>query len=77
LRKLAAAGTVKPGADVVAVLTGNVLKDPDYIYRYHTGQLLTPSGVAIQSRFGNAPRVVPNDADRIAAVLEETAAPSA
>ena len=29
-------------ADVVAVLTGNVLKDPDYIYRYHTGELESP-----------------------------------
>jgi hypothetical protein len=26
-------------ADVVAVLTGNVLKDPDHIYHYHTGVL--------------------------------------
>ncbi|MGO9239570.1 MAG: threonine synthase [Bryobacteraceae bacterium] len=75
LKKLVAAGIVKPGEDVVAVLTGNVLKDPDYIYRYHTGQLLTPAGVAIQSRFGNAPRTVPHDADRIAAVLEEAAGP--
>jgi len=73
LKKLVAAGTVKPGDDVVAVLTGNVLKDPDYIYRYHTGQLKTPSGAAIESRFGNAPRVVPNNAERIAAILEETA----
>ena len=29
---------------MVAVLTGNVLKDPDYIYRYHTGQLEAPGG---------------------------------
>jgi threonine synthase len=72
LRKLVAAGIVRPGEDVVAVLTGHVLKDPDYIYRYHTNQLKTPSGVPIQSNFGNAPRVVPNDPDRIAAVLEES-----
>ena len=38
IRKLTAAGTIRRDADVVAVLTGNVLKDPDYIYRYHTGQ---------------------------------------
>ena len=57
---------------MVAVLTGHVLKDPDYVYRYHTNQLKTPSGVAIQSNFGNAPQVVPNDPDRIAAVLEES-----
>jgi threonine synthase len=56
-------------ADVVAVLTGNVLKDPDYIYRYHTGELKAPDGSAIQSTFGNRPVVVPNDADRITELI--------
>ena len=37
IRKLTAAGAMRPDADVVAVLTGNVLKDPDYIHRYHLG----------------------------------------
>jgi threonine synthase len=54
---------------VVAVLTGNVLKDPDYIYRYHTGELEAPGGLKIQPTFGNKPIVVPNDADKIAALL--------
>jgi threonine synthase len=65
IRKLTAAGTIASSADVVAVLTGNLLKDPDYIYRYHTGTLETPSGSAIHPRFANRPVVVPNDADRI------------
>ena len=39
IRKLMTAGVMNREADVVAVLTGNVLKDPDYIYRYHTGVL--------------------------------------
>lgn len=69
LRKLMAAGIVKRGDKVVAVLTGNVLKDPDYIYRYHTGQLQAPSGEPIAPAFGNQPVVVPNDADRISALL--------
>jgi len=69
IRKLRAAGAIAADADVVAVLTGNVLKDPDYIYRYHTGTLEGPGGVAIRAEFGNAPTVVPNDADRIAALL--------
>jgi threonine synthase len=56
-------------ADVVAVLTGNVLKDPDYIYRYHTGALEAPDGTRIMPNFGNAPTVVPNDADQIAGLL--------
>ncbi len=57
-------------ADVVAVLTGNVLKDPDYIYRYHTGALKAPDGSEIRPNFGNAPVVVPNDAEKITALLQ-------
>ena len=71
LRKLRATGVVARDADVVAVLTGNVLKDPDYIYRYHTNQLSTHDGMKLNSTYGNHPTVVPNDADRIASVLGE------
>jgi threonine synthase len=69
IRKLTAKGVIGRQADVVAVLTGNLLKDPDYIYRYHTGQLKGPDGELLQSRFGNRPTVVPNDADAIANIL--------
>ena len=69
IRKLRAAGLMRGDEDVVAVLTGNLLKDPDYIYRYHTGQLTTPSGTKIVSTFANQPTVVPNDPDRIADLL--------
>ncbi|MEX2262050.1 MAG: threonine synthase [Bryobacteraceae bacterium] len=72
IRNLTAAGIVRSDADVVAVLTGNVLKDPDYIYRYHTNQLQDPSGRPIKPNFGNQPIVVPNDADRIAALLSQS-----
>ena len=69
IRKLTASGLIARDADIVAVLTGNVLKDPDYIYRYHTGALEAPDGSRIRSTFGNEPVVVPNDADRIAKIL--------
>ncbi|MCC6363463.1 MAG: threonine synthase [Bryobacterales bacterium] len=69
IRKLVSAGAIDGEADVVAVLTGNVLKDPDYIYHYHTGQLKGPDGAGIRATFGNQPVVVPNDAERIAALL--------
>jgi threonine synthase len=72
IKKLTAARVIRSGDDVVAVLTGNVLKDPDYIYRYHTGQLKDPEGRPIESRFGNNPVIAPNDADAIAKILEET-----
>lgn len=68
-RKLTQAGKIERTADVVAVLTGNVLKDPDYIFKYHTGQLEAHGSGAIHSTFGNRPVVVPNDPDRIAALL--------
>jgi len=71
IRKLTRAGTIAAGADVVAVLTGNVLKDPDYIHRYHTGKLKSPDGMLLRSTFANAPVVVPAEADRIAALLGE------
>jgi threonine synthase len=69
IRKLTAAGTIATGADVVAVLTGNVLKDPDYIHRYHTGALNAPDGTLLRSTYANPPVVVPAEADRIAALL--------
>jgi threonine synthase len=71
IRKLTAQGVIEGTADVVAVLTGNVLKDPDYIYRYHTGQLTAPDRTKILPRFGNQPVVVPNDAEAIERILNQ------
>jgi threonine synthase len=71
IRKLTAAGTIAASADVVAVLTGNVLKDPDYIHRYHTGALNAPDGTPLRCTYANPPVVVPAEADRIAALLGE------
>ncbi len=71
IRKLTAAGIIDRGADVVAVLTGNVLKDPDYIYKYHTDKLEAPGGIKIRSTFGNRSMVVPNDPARIEALLQK------
>jgi len=69
ITKLRAAGVIAPGDDVVAVLTGHLLKDPDYVYKYHTGQLATPGGVPIRGAFENRPVVVPKDPRRIAGIL--------
>lgn len=73
IRKLVRAGTIEPGADVSAILTGHLLKDPDYVYHYHSGQLKTPSGEPIQSTFGNAPVTVPNDRAEIKDLLQRSA----
>ena len=69
IRKLTARGVMRPDSDVVAVLTGNVLKDPSYIHQYHTGVLKTGDGTPIRSSFGNPPVVLPNDPAKIAEFL--------
>ena len=39
IKKLVAAGSIDPAEDIVAILTGHVLKDPDYVVSYHRGEL--------------------------------------
>ncbi|MCI0336329.1 MAG: threonine synthase [Acidobacteria bacterium] len=57
IRKMAAAGSIRPDEDLVAILTGHVLKDPDYTVNYHSGTLSytdkSRERVAIESRYGN------------------------
>jgi threonine synthase len=72
IRKLTADGRMRNDSDVVAVLTGNVLKDPDYIFKYHTGALKTPAGEAVPATYGNRPVVVPNDPVHIARLLDQS-----
>jgi len=69
IRKLTARGVMRADADVVAVLTGNVLKDPGYIHEYHTGVLRAPDKSLIQATFGNPPVILPNNAEQIAEFL--------
>jgi threonine synthase len=71
IRKLTAAATIPPDSDVVAVLTGNLLKDQDYIYQFHTGTLKAPDGTPIRSALENSPTVVPCDAAQIERLLGE------
>lgn len=69
-RKLVAAGTIGPGEDVVAILTGHVLKDPNYILGYHSGELEC-AGRPITSRFANQPRALPADPARIEQAIRD------
>jgi threonine synthase len=69
IRKLTAAGVVRPDSEVVAVLTGNVLKDPDYIHRYHTGVLELASSGKIRSTLGNPPLLAKFDLAEIKSVI--------
>jgi threonine synthase len=69
IRKLIRAKVIKNDSEVVAVLTGNVLKDPTYIHEYHTGVLRHPAGPPLRSTFANPPHVLPNDRIKIADFL--------
>ena len=44
IKKLVAAGHIRADEDVIAVLTGHMLKDPDYVSQYHRGTLGLDSG---------------------------------
>jgi len=69
IRKLTDAGIIEEHSDVLAVLTGNVLKDPNYIHEYHTRVLTDPNGTPIQPNFGNPPTVLPADSSVIASFI--------
>jgi threonine synthase len=62
IRKLA----IKEDESVVAVLTGHVLKDTDYVMKYHSGSLVAPDGAGIAGNFANAPKsLTTDDAEKI------------
>ncbi len=64
LRRLAAAGSVDRDETIVCVLTGHLLKDPDYTVDYHFGRL-THDGAPIPSPTANAPIRVGASLDEI------------
>ncbi len=73
IKKLVAAGTINPDEDVLALLTGHVLKDPDYTVNYHRGALsyTDKSGdrVELQSNYANAFTQVPAEHEAILKAL--------
>ena len=56
VRKLVGKGVIGPGEEVVCVLTGNLLKDPDASVQYHTGSI-----AGVEQTYANRPIVI--DAD--------------
>ena len=55
IRKLVAQNVIKKDERVVAVLTGHVLKDTDYVIKYHSENLIAPDGILLSAKFANAP----------------------
>jgi threonine synthase len=73
IKKLVATGAINRNDSVVAVLTGHVLKDPDYVSRYHRGSLSLPRDTN-SGHAGEAPEPItgsfPNEPIRVAATNE-------
>ena len=74
LKKLRARGFVKPGEMVVLILTGHLLKDPDFTIKFHRGDLFagTPDERhAVQAKsLQRAPIVLDADLGAVIAVLD-------
>ena len=74
LKLLREEGVIAPSDDVVCILTGHQLKDPDATVAYHSGDqtrfdtVLGQRGVKTAD-FGNAPVVVPNELQAIIEAL--------
>ena len=69
IRKLVNEGAIKESETVVAVLTGHVLKDTDYVMRYHGETLVAPGGEAIRGSFTNSPIRVAATREALAEIL--------
>jgi threonine synthase len=70
IKQMVASGQIDKDERVVAVLTGNLLKDPTYTIEYHSGNLVEDgTGNRIPSHFANPPRTVHADKDQIIALL--------
>jgi threonine synthase len=70
IKKLVAEGTIAEDEQVVAVLTGHLLKDTDYVIKYHNQTLSTEDGQRIVGTFSNQPVRVEADQDAIKEVLQ-------
>jgi threonine synthase len=78
IRKLTASSKIHARESVVAILTGHVLKDPDYVSNYHRGTLsfesVSPDGTAkpvqISGALRNAPEKVAANKEAILKSLQ-------
>ena len=74
LKKLRRSGFVKPGDAVVLVLTGHLLKDPDFTIKFHRGELLSANpaetGAAQAKSLQRAPVVLDADLGAVIAALD-------
>jgi len=65
-KKLVTSGVIKPDENVVCILTGNLLKDPDIVVNYHLGKL-----EGLDARYMNSPIQISMDINEIESVLNQ------
>lgn len=70
LKKLVKQGFVKPHETVILILTGHLLKDPDFTLKFHRGDLFPGKDAAILAQ-QRAPIVLEPSADAVIEVLEK------
>jgi len=75
LKKLVKQGFVKPRETVVLILTGHLLKDPEFTLKFHRGDLLAGTGYEKEAGLLNAqqraPIVLDASVDAVLRVLEQ------
>ena len=69
IRKMRARGFIKAGENVVAVLTGHLLKDTDYVNKYHTNSLEAEGKERIVGNYSNRPVRVTGGRDELRKIL--------
>jgi threonine synthase len=69
IRKLQSDGSVKSTDRVVAVLTGHVLKDTDYVNDYHNNSLSSDTEGLIRGKFINRPVQITGGREELRSVL--------
>lgn len=73
-RKLVRQGFIKPGEHVVLILTGHLLKDPEFTLKFHRGELFSGSAYEEQAKTlaaqQRAPIVLDANADAVIKTLQ-------
>jgi threonine synthase len=70
IRRLVGEGVIHKHETVVAVLTGHVLKDTDYVMKYHRQSLVAPGGERLAGTFANSPFHVAGSVEEIWKALD-------
>ena len=71
LKKLVKQGFVKPAESIVLILTGHLLKDPEFTLKFHRGDLFAGTAASLAAQRQRAPIVLDASVDAVLAALEK------